>query len=58
MTERKKVTFENEYQVGSGANFTCSTFGHDCTVLAGADDTNRLICWKLTNTKPKVELSG
>jgi hypothetical protein len=58
MTEKKKLQWENDYQVGSGANFTCAKLGHNGNVLAGADDSNLVTLWRVTNNKPKVALSG
>jgi len=59
MSEKKKLQKENDYQVGSGANFTCAKFGtSSCSILAAGDDLNNMILWRLTNTKPKMTLIG
>ena len=59
MSEKKKLLKENDYQVGSGAEFTCAKFGTpSCSVLAAGDDLNNVMLWRLTNTKPKMTLTG
>jgi hypothetical protein len=52
------LQWENDYQVGSGAIFTCAIFRNDCELLAGADDQSNVIVWKVTNNKPKITLVG
>ena len=57
--EKKKLLKENDYQVGSGAEFTCAKISpKSCMVLAACDDQCNIILWKLTNTKPKLILEG
>jgi WD40 repeat protein len=59
MSEKKKLSFENDYQLGSGENFTCAKFGGSfCSILAGGDDQNGVWLWRVTNTKPKITLRG
>lgn len=59
MSEKKKLTWENDYQIGSGANFTCAKFGTaGGSILAGGDDQNTVLLWRVTNNKPKVTLVG
>lgn len=58
MSERKITAKENDYQINTGVAFTSAAFGHDCQILSGADDQNRLLIWRVTNTKPKIELTG
>jgi WD40 repeat protein len=58
MSDRKKMQWENDYQVGSGAKFTCAKFTNDCHYLSGGDDQSNLVLWKVTNNKPKFTLSG
>ena len=50
---------ENDYLVGSGANFTCAKFSPNrCNVLAAGDDQNNIIIWKLTETNPRKKMTG
>ena len=57
--EKKKLHKENDYQLASGASFTCAKISpKGCMVLAAGDDQNHIILWKLTNTKPKLILEG
>jgi len=57
--EKKKLHKENDYQVGTGAEFTCAKISpKGCMILAAGDDQNKIILWKLTNTKPKLILEG
>jgi hypothetical protein len=57
--EKKKLQKENDYQLGSGSNFTCAQFGSaKWQTLAAGDDQNNVILWRLTNTKPKMTLTG
>lgn len=59
MSEKKKLLKENDYQIGSGVNFTCAKFGtSSCSILAAGDDSKNITLWRLTNTKPKLTLSG
>ena len=58
MSERKITTKESDYQINSGTAYTSAAFGHDCQILSGGDDQNRIYVWKVTNTKPKLELTG
>jgi len=59
MSEKKKMNRENDYQVGSGAKFTCSKFGGpSVNILAAGDDQRNVLLWKLTDTKPKMILTG
>ena len=57
--QRKRLIKENDYLVGSGANFTCAKFcPNRCNVLAAGDDQNNLIIWKLTETNPRKKMEG
>jgi WD40 repeat protein len=59
MAEKKKLLWENDYQVGSGASFTCAKFGQSGgSILAGASDQNDVLLWRVTNNKPKLTLQG
>ena len=59
MSDKKKLQWENDYQVGSGAKFTCGKFGQSGgSILAGADDLNNVLLWRVTNNKPKLTLVG
>jgi hypothetical protein len=58
MSERKKVQWESDYQIGSGAQFTCAKFSNDGHYLGGADDSNNVVLWKVTNNRPKMTLVG
>ena len=45
---------ENDYQVGSGANFICAKIGPvKCNVLAAGDDSGQITLWKMTEVKPR-----
>jgi WD40 repeat protein len=53
-SEKKKLIKENDYQIGSGANFTCAKIGPvKCNVLAAGDDQSNITVWKLTEVKPR-----
>lgn len=57
--QRKRLIKENDYLVGSGANFTCAKISPNrCNVLAAGDDQNNIIIWKLTETKPRKQMTG
>ena len=57
--QKKRLTKENDYLVGSGANFTCAKISPNrCNVLAAGDDQNNIIVWKLTETTPRKRMLG
>ena len=57
--EKKKLTKENDYQVGSGASFTCAAFGSEkWQLIAAGDDQNNIMMWRVTKVKPKMILTG
>ena len=59
MSEKKQVKWEGDYQVGSGANFTCAKIApKSCNLFATGDDQNNLIFWRLQTRKPKLTLTG
>ena len=52
--QKKKLLKENDYQVGSGANFICAKMGPvKCNVLAAGDDGGNITLWKMTEVKPR-----
>ena len=57
--QRKRLIKENDYLVGSGANFTCAKISPNrCNVIAAGDDQNNIIVWKLTETNPRKRMAG
>jgi len=57
--QKKRLIKENDYLVGSGANFTCAKISPNrCNVLAAGDDQNNIIIWKLTETNPRKRMTG
>ena len=54
----KKLQFENDYQTQMGTQVKCTILDTGLNVLAGAEDQNNILLWRLTNKTPKMTLSG
>ena len=59
MSEKKQLKWEGDYQIGSGATFTCAKIAsRTCNLFAAADDQCNLIFWRIQQKKPKLTLTG